>query len=249
MNIKDNTQNRTLVIGDIHGCVKHLEKLLNLTNYNQQHDKLIFLGDYIDRGDYSKEVLDLLIDLKKLSPSNIFLMGNHEDMMLSNILDDGRHTKSIWISNGSDATMKSFKLSLYYNLNKIEPVYIDFLKSLKQIYIDENLKMIFAHAGVDPRRPPHEQDLLDKYIGPMWIRIDFHNNKNPAGHYKVIFGHTPVYQIKPDHYNVYIDNNKIAIDTGLIYGYKLSALEIINKEIHKVYYVNFDFSTDIEHLN
>lgn len=237
---------RTLAIGDIHGGWSHLIKLLGFVNYKAGNDRLIFLGDYVDRGDNSKEVLDLLIDLKQKDVNTICLMGNHEDLMLSNILENGRHSRSLWFSNGCDATLKSFGLTLFGNLNTIELKYINFLQSLKQIYIDEELKMVFVHGGIDPRRPVYDQDLLNIYRGPMWIRMDFFNNPDPAPGYKVIFGHTPTYNIQRDLDGVFWDKNKIGIDTGLCYGHKLTALEIIKNQPLKAYSVDSNFKTSIE---
>jgi serine/threonine protein phosphatase 1 len=72
--------NRTLVIGDVHGQYGELLRVLELSKYRDS-DKLIFLGDYINRGSRSREVMDLLIDLKN-NPDNILLRGNHEEMIL-----------------------------------------------------------------------------------------------------------------------------------------------------------------------
>ena len=244
--VQDLQYSRTLAIGDIHGYWRHLEKLLEFINYNKNTDRLIFLGDYIDRGENSKKTLDLIIDLARENSKNIFLMGNHEDMMLSCTLEDGRLSKIMWLSNGAEETLQSFGVSLYVNLNTIEEKYINFLSFLKHIYIDEELKIIFSHAGIDPLKPPHKQDLLDEFRGPMWIRSDFYNNPKPAEGYKVVFGHSPTFNIKKNHYNILWENHKIGIDTGLCYGFKLSALEIIKYKPFKAYSINRNFETEIE---
>jgi serine/threonine protein phosphatase 1 len=241
-----NKVQRTFAIGDIHGYWKHLQALLKFINYSQSTDRLIFLGDYIDRGDNPKKTLDIVMKLQKESLFTICLMGNHEDIMLSNIKEDRRHSKGIWLSNGCEATLSSLGLSLYTNLDKIDSEYIQFLESLKQIFIDEELKMVFAHAGVDPLKSVYEQDCFDVFRGPMWIRPDFYNNKNPAPGYRVIFGHTPVYNIKPGLESVFWDKTKIGIETGIAYGKKLTALQIIPGKKLKAFYVNKNFETSIE---
>ncbi|MEW5818773.1 MAG: metallophosphoesterase family protein [Cyanobacteriota bacterium] len=245
--MKSENYNRTLVIGDIHGYYKHLEKLLEIVNYDNNSDRIIFLGDYIDRGDNPKKTIDFVIELSLENTNVISLMGNHEDLMLSNITEDGRHSKSIWMSNGSDSTLKSFGLSLYGSLNLIDIKYINFLSSLKQIFIDEELMMVFSHAGIDPTKPVHKQDLFDEYRGPMWIRSDFYNNKKPADAYTFIFGHTPTYNMREGLYDVLWEDNKIGIDTGLCYGYKLTALEIIPGQRLKAYSVNREFAFNVEY--
>jgi Calcineurin-like phosphoesterase len=64
-------------IGDIHGCLDKVVRLLEVLRYDPTIDRLIFLGDYIDRGPDSKGVLDLLLHLQQANPANVFLMGNH----------------------------------------------------------------------------------------------------------------------------------------------------------------------------
>ena len=68
-------------IGDIHGCYDQLLALMKVIPINFKRDTLVFMGDYIDRGTQSVEVVDYLIELKKRVPGIIFLKGNHEDML------------------------------------------------------------------------------------------------------------------------------------------------------------------------
>ena len=70
-------------IGDIHGCLDKVLRLLEVLRYDPATDRLIFLGDYIDRGPDSKGVLDLMLRLQQGNPANVFLMGNHEDNFLT----------------------------------------------------------------------------------------------------------------------------------------------------------------------
>lgn len=70
-------------VGDVHGCLDKLLRLLDILNYDPAGDRLIFLGDYIDRGPDSKGVVDLLLRLQHENANNIFLMGNHEDNFLT----------------------------------------------------------------------------------------------------------------------------------------------------------------------
>ena len=79
---------RVFAIGDIHGCLDKLVPLMNMIKINPAQDFLVFIGDYIDRGDHSREVVDYLVDLKLRLPELIFLLGNHEQMLLEYI--DGR---------------------------------------------------------------------------------------------------------------------------------------------------------------
>lgn len=70
---------KTLVISDIHGYHNQLEDALANADY-QENDRLIFLGDYTDRGSQSRQVMELLLSLK--NPANVFLRGNHEEYLI-----------------------------------------------------------------------------------------------------------------------------------------------------------------------
>ena len=84
---------KIFVVGDIHGCFDKLRALMEKIPIDFKRNQLIFIGDYIDRGSRSLEVVDYLIELKKRLPGTIFLKGNHEDM-LENYLD-GSFSKMI----------------------------------------------------------------------------------------------------------------------------------------------------------
>ena len=73
---------RTIIIGDIHGCYYTLLNLLEKVEYDKQNDKLVFVGDYIDRGNNSFEVVEYLINLQKEVGKDkcVCLIGNHEHM-------------------------------------------------------------------------------------------------------------------------------------------------------------------------
>ena len=72
---------KIFVVGDIHGCLEKLVTLMDKLPINYNQDLLIFIGDYIDRGPNSFEVVRYLIELKNLKPDTIFIKGNHEDML------------------------------------------------------------------------------------------------------------------------------------------------------------------------
>ena len=94
--------NRLFAIGDIHGCFDTLEELVNNKIQLKKSDKLILLGDYIDRGDKSKEVVEYIIDLQKKGFNILPLMGNHEAMLLD-AYDNEKNTLK-WIQNGGSET-------------------------------------------------------------------------------------------------------------------------------------------------
>jgi len=203
-------------ISDIHGMY---ENLLNLIQKIPENDKIIFLGDYIDRGPDSKLVLDLLFKLKNRA---IFLKGNHEDMMIDYIENIGFYAEGIWFRNGALYTLKSFK-------NNIEEKYLNFVKSLKLYHIEKinNQKYLFVHGGIRYGKKLDEQIERDL----LWIREDFYMQNERYEDYIVIHGHTPTFYISGK-YEVYFhkdENNRVIsidIDTGCVYGGKLTAFGI-----------------------
>ncbi|MEA2102412.1 MAG: metallophosphoesterase family protein [Thermodesulfobacteriota bacterium] len=208
---------RTFAIGDIHGSIGKLEDLIRAITPGKD-DTLIFLGDYIDRGDSPVRVVGFLIDLSTRIHC-VFLRGNHEDMFLE-YLEHGRN-KGIFFANGGIRTMvdyaKDAKSLSHYELAKRIPLsHRGFYADLRWYYEDE--KYIYVHAGITPHVPP-ENNRKDSLI---WIRDEF--IFSPTGlEKKVIFGHTPFTRplVKPD---------KIGIDTGAIYGGPLTAVELPQEE-------------------
>lgn len=133
-------QNRVFAIGDIHGCFGQFKELVEQHIVLSKSDKLILLGDYIDRGNNSKEVIDYIIHLQKSGYDIIPLMGNHEAMLLDALSD--RSALTLWFINGGDKTMQSFGIS---RLTELAPFYIDFIRNLEYYYEIEN--SLFVHAG------------------------------------------------------------------------------------------------------
>ncbi|RLD74299.1 MAG: hypothetical protein DRJ07_19760 [Bacteroidetes bacterium] len=115
--------NRLFAIGDIHGCFDSLKELIEHKIQLQKNDKLILLGDYIDRGDKSKEVVDFIIKLQEEGYDLVPLLGNHEAMLLD--VHRNKEHISKWIQNGGSETLKSFKIS---SLKDIETKYLKFFK-------------------------------------------------------------------------------------------------------------------------
>lgn len=200
----------TYVIGDIHGEIKALQTIINKINYQPQKDKLIFLGDYIDRGENPYQVYQYL---KKLANGkNIFLRGNHEQLMIDTLLND--QNPNLWYYNGGRKTEQSFPNQ---SLLKEAAKWFD---SLSYYYVDQNY--IFVHAGLDPDKKLSDQDKNDL----IWIRSKFINSKAADFIEKrtIIAGHTPVAEVK-------FLENKIMLDTGAGKGGILSSIRLEDKEI------------------
>ncbi|MFN3691528.1 MAG: metallophosphoesterase family protein [Fervidobacterium sp.] len=192
-------------IGDVHGCLRGLSKLIQEISPSE-HDTLVFVGDYIDRGPDSKGVVDYLLEISKKT-NCIFLRGNHEQMLLD-VVDNGDDTY-LWLMNGAQATWRS-----YGNLEllKINDEHMRFYRSTRYYHIIDNY--FFVHGGVRPNIPVEKQDVRDL----IWIREEF-INKTHNLNYIVVFGHTPFEDI-------FIGKDKIGIDTGCVYGGKLTAYNV-----------------------
>ena len=205
---------RSFIIGDIHGCLGMLKCLIEKIDWHPDRDGLIFLGDYIDRGEDSKGVIDLLIDLQNRSSNVHLLMGNHEDLFLKYL--EGEDEVS-FLLNGGDSTLKSYSIN---GTIRIPIDHVSFLKSLK--IMSEIDDYYIVHAGFKPGVDIREQSQEDC----LWIRDPFIFSDYDFGK-KIIFGHTPFY-------SPLLMDNKIGLDTGAVYGNMLTCLEIPSIKFHSV---------------
>ncbi len=205
---------RIFVVGDIHGCFDKLCALMDKIPINNTRDQLIFIGDYIDRGPSSFDVVNYLIDFKKRVPGTIFIKGNHEDM-LQNYLDGS--DRFTYLLNGGQKTMDEY---LNRSDNKeafpIPSEHLEFFNSLQLYY--QTADYIFVHAGLREKVPLESQDKMDL----LWTRDEFIHSDFNFGK-RVIFGHTPFKE-------PLLQANKIGIDTGAVYGNLLTCLQLPEME-------------------
>lgn len=212
--------NKIFAIGDIHGCLEKLQTLMKKIDIDYQKDILIFIGDYIDRGRSSREVIDYIIRLREKSENVICLMGNHEQMFMNYL--DGVN-EGLYLGNGGRATLESYGILLSDNVQerkaKVSGKHLQFFRSLLPYY--ESDQYVFVHAGVRSELPMNEQTIDDL----LWIRFAFIENRKDFGK-TVVFGHTPMK-------NLMIEKNKIGIDTGAVYGGKLTCVELPAMKIYQ----------------
>lgn len=170
---------RLLAIGDIHGCLTHLDALLGAIA-PAKTDQLIFLGDYVDRGPESAGVLKRLMQLAGKHKTQ-FIRGNHEDMMLR--ARGGMQPYREWVLNGGDATMASYG-GKRGTLKDVPTEHWAFLQNNLVDYV-ETKTHIFVHASAYPDMPMKEQpDFMLR-----WERCD---NIQPHQSGKtIVCGHTP----------------------------------------------------------
>jgi serine/threonine protein phosphatase 1 len=189
-------------------------------NPNVKEDKLVMLGDFIDRGEQSWELVNEVKTMQEKYGSDhvVLLRGNHEQMAIDYVL----HNDINWLHNGAHSTLESFKR----NNDSIEN-YIDFFMGLPLYHEDE--KFIYVHGGIKPgvsMSKQKENDLL-------WIRDEFYSIPNTTGKI-VVFGHTPTISRWSKSQPVWLDNN-LALDTGCVFGGALSALEIENGKVLRIH--------------
>jgi len=201
---------RLLAIGDIHGCLERLLDLLEAVD-PQPDDQVIFLGDYIDRGPESCQVIDFLIEFSKEFPSTIFLRGNHEQMFLDFLTAD---LGLGFLLNGGQETLDS-----YERLRRFPPPqdHLAFLNGLKIFW--ETEQYIFVHAGLRPGLPLEEQVPEDC----LWIRREFMESSYDWGKV-VVFGHTPL--SKP-----LLTPSRIGLDAGAVYGGQLVCCDVLQRAL------------------
>jgi len=122
---------KTYVIGDTHGCYFEFEKLMKKINLNCEEDKLVMLGDFIDRGDQSWELVNEIKAMQEKYGTDyvVLLRGNHEQMAIDYVL----HNDINWLRNGAHNTLESFKR----NNDSIEN-YIHFFMGFPLYHEDEN---------------------------------------------------------------------------------------------------------------
>jgi len=217
----EDVMGKIFAIGDIHGCLSKLERVISRTGIDNKEDTLVFIGDYIDRGPDSRGVVDFVLDLKRKIHTVICLKGNHEQMFLDYVCLN--KNEDLYLSNGGDTTIASYG---YRNVHggrefNIPDSHMEFFNSLLPCY--ETDDYIFVHAGLRENVPLKDQNIKDM----LWIRHDFIMSSYDFGK-TVVFGHTPMSHSKP----LFLPG-RIGIDTGAVYGGFLTCIELPSKKIYQ----------------
>jgi serine/threonine protein phosphatase 1 len=214
-------------IGDIHGMRDELVRLLSRMPLTKG-DRLLFIGDYVDRGPNPKGVVDELLALQK-SYDCIFLMGNHEAMFLSFLGWEGPSYfgSEAFLHNGGETTLQSYG---YFNSDedfRLEPAHDEFYKNLQLWHLEG--EYAFVHAGLaksslglsDPKYALSRESARDL----LWQRetADLPHSLGVT----VVYGHTPL----PDFGVRWNLPYSIGIDTGAVYGGPLTAIRLPDETI------------------
>jgi serine/threonine protein phosphatase 1 len=218
---------RIYAVGDIHGCADLLQALLlqidaDCTLYPPSRPIVVFLGDYIDRGPASREVLDLLLGYER-TKETVFLKGNHETFVQRFLSEP--EILNEWRLCGGLETLVSYGLTPSINPGGTEQKklaeklaecipkrHLEFLESLDLSFNCGDF--LFVHAGLRPGVPIRKQTEEDL----LWIREEFLSWDQPFEKF-VVHGHTPVRT--PD-----IRSNRINIDTGAFATGRLTCIVI-----------------------
>jgi diadenosine tetraphosphatase ApaH/serine/threonine PP2A family protein phosphatase len=216
---------RIYAVGDIHGRFDLLQRLAAKIRRDIEEKPArriveIYLGDYVDRGPQSREVVEWLIKSPPLGHERICLLGNHEDLLVHALASPA--AMSNWLFNGGGETILSY-------LSEGEPPDFPTSESLRASFLaslpatHRNFfswlprmaafgGYIFVHAGIRPGRSLKEQEPDDL----IWIRGAFLDSSKDFGKI-VVHGHTPVHT--PD-----VRANRINIDTGAVFSGRLTCL-------------------------
>jgi serine/threonine protein phosphatase 1 len=213
-------------IGDIHGQLDWLHSAIEkIIKDGGPEAKVVFLGDYIDRGPDSRGVIDYLIAQKKAHPNWVFLKGNHDRFLEWYVETPQRNDPHLlvglsWLHPrlGGNETLKSYGVDVNderrqgvvhaETIDLVPEHHISFLKSLDLSHHAGDL--FFAHAGIRPDVPLADQTEEDL----LWIRQEFHRHRDPHPAL-IVHGHTPVKQAMHC-------GNRINLDTGAGYGRALT---------------------------
>jgi serine/threonine protein phosphatase 1 len=208
--------NRTFVIGDIHGACRALVQCLERSGFDYAADHLICLGDVCDGWPETKESIDELLKIKKLT----YILGNHDvwglDWMKSGYAQD------IWVRQGGEATMNSYK-------KEIPSAHINLLERALPYFIQNN--KLFVHAGFNPLKPIGLQGLdiflWDRNLAQITLNFYTKRIKHKLSEFdEVYIGHTVVPSFKP------LQGCEVwMMDTGAGWSGVLSMMDIDTKEI------------------
>ena len=229
---------QVFAVGDIHGCKELLNvihnKIIEASKNKEGEKLLIYLGDYIDREPDIKGTIQTLIDFQPENFTKVFLLGNHEQMLLD-FMAGKRNSLYIWLGNGGLETLESYgcDVNSYIDhsmeLKHEELIRKQFTRLLpfshknffNQLILNyEWGNYFFVHAGINPDLPIEKQEKETM----LWTREkNFFNPKMTCSKI-IVHGHTPVEKIEKYPF-------RINLDTGSFYSGKLSCLKIENGKL------------------
>ncbi len=206
---------RVIAIGDIHGCHAAFLRLLQEIEPTSD-DQLVTLGDYVDRGPCSREVIDTLLELKtqcQLVP----LVGNHEVMMQVSLEEPSE--RDFWLSCGGAATLQSYGGTV----ESIPPAHVKFLQECKMFHETDQYFFVHANYAANVALPKQNEYIL------LWEHLSTHMPERHQSGKTAIVGHTP-----QRNGEVLVTDHLICIDTYCYGGGWLTAIDVQSQLIWQV---------------
>ncbi len=204
-------------IGDIHGCHRRLEELLVRLPMDRERDALVFLGDYINRGPDSRLVIETLLRVREDYPRSVFLMGNHEEMLLSYGATGDVERFRLLQAMGVQPTLASYSARLrdVRGLDFLPFSHLEFLHALRLSWRVGSF--LFTHADIVA--PAERAGRMSSSLDCLLSSRRLAREEADVGGDVVVFGHTPFAMplVMP---------GRIGIDTGAVYGGLLTAVEL-----------------------
>ncbi|MEZ0243931.1 MAG: metallophosphoesterase family protein, partial [Sphingomonas sp.] len=214
-------------IGDIHGCADLLDQLLGMIDEDNiarapAKTRLIFLGDLIDRGPGSRQVVERLMDVKARHPGTHILLGNHEEVFLQAMRTSSPGALRYALRIGADTTIQSYGVTgdeytrtsieqlLDIAKERVPEAHLDFMAAFEDIVIAGDY--MFVHAGVRPDKPLDRQKVNDL----RWIRGDFLDYRGTLEKI-IVHGHSIADEVE-------ITPHRIGLDTGAYASGVLTAM-------------------------
>lgn len=228
------------VIPDVHGCFHTLKSLLEKQIGISKEDELFFLGDMIDRGKYSKQVLDYLMDLENKGYLIKAIKGNHEVYFLETYYSEQTHKPRLfgkanskdflfWQNQGGKETLDSFGVK---KMTDIPESYIQWVEKLPYYYLTD--KFVIVHAGLNfsKNNPFEDTDF-------MLINTNFTVIPSKIGNRTIIHGHRPLsmegietlVKEKDNYHYICLDNGCCYKDEefyGQLLALNLQTLELVS---------------------
>ena len=223
---------RVYAIGDIHGRLDLLDDALarieaDIDGRKPAQNIIVFLGDLIDRGPSSAQVVERLRTYRRAAVRTVFLIGNHEEVLLRLLQGESRFLRD-WLSFGGAECARSYGLSPTA-LKRMDPEQA--VAALRQAVPEADRRFLqsfvdtfrigsylFVHAGIRPGVPLSDQSQSDL----RWIRGPFLDNEDDHG-FIVVHGHTIAEQID-------VRGNRIGLDTGAYRSGVLTAMGLEGPE-------------------
>lgn len=228
---------KTIVVTDIHGCLREFVQLLGECDYDPASDNVIACGDLVEKGPHSKEVVEYFM----ARPSFSCIKGNHEE----SVIRYWNHERKVENGSQPNNPMRSSD-DRKKVVDSLEEAHVDYLKSLP-LYLTKNIasqRFLFIHGGLFPNKSPEtmdsklicrlryirEKEVLDGYrINLSYRSVQPGTEKSEDKFWADLYGGEhgfAFYGHQPSKGSISHWKHACGLDTGAVYGEKLSACVI-----------------------